>query len=249
MCRLTAYSGSEISLEKIISAPCHSLIEQSQGAAEAKLAVNGDGFDIAWYGQDSEPGLYRDVLPAWSDGNLVSICRMVCSSLFSCPCQGVYGRRDLPCQLSPVCLRQLVVCAQRANCADFGRIRRKLEASLPDKFYDLRRGTTDSELFFLLLLSSGMMQDPKVAIERTVGLIQLAQQSGKKPNRLACVFSDGKASTYFAIRAIGRAPCSICPGRCVRAGEPLHLSRSMAPRRTGRFCPKTSWFRCEQMRP
>ena len=30
-------------------------------------AVNADGFGLAWYGERPEPGLYRDVMPAWSD--------------------------------------------------------------------------------------------------------------------------------------------------------------------------------------
>ena len=65
MCRIAAYTGPEIPLENIIVRPAHSLLEQSQHAAEAKLAVNGDGFGISWYGPDGMPGLYRDVLPAW----------------------------------------------------------------------------------------------------------------------------------------------------------------------------------------
>jgi len=82
MCRLTAYLGPEIALEYIIVTPSHSLFEQSQAATEAKLSTNGDGFGISWYGDDQIPGLYRDVLPAWSDGNLPNLCRMVKSHLF-----------------------------------------------------------------------------------------------------------------------------------------------------------------------
>ena len=47
MCRWAAYLGAEVFLEDIVSAPCHSLIVQSQGALEAKSATNGDGFGIA----------------------------------------------------------------------------------------------------------------------------------------------------------------------------------------------------------
>ena len=82
MCRLTAYMGPEIPLENIIVKPKHSLLVQSHDAREAKLAVNGDGFGIAWYGDVPEPGLYKDTFPAWSDENLPSICRLVKSRLF-----------------------------------------------------------------------------------------------------------------------------------------------------------------------
>ena len=72
MCRWAAYIGRELYLEDVVTAPCHSLIAQSHHALEAKSATNGDGFGVAWYGERDEPGLYRDILPAWSDPNLKS---------------------------------------------------------------------------------------------------------------------------------------------------------------------------------
>ena len=64
MCRLTAYVGPQIPLENIVTAPQHSLLFQSKDAYESKVSTNGDGFGIAWYGSNPEPGLYRDCLPA-----------------------------------------------------------------------------------------------------------------------------------------------------------------------------------------
>ena len=74
--------GPHIALEDVIVTPAHSLIEQSQAATEAKLAVNGDGFGFAWYADNGDLGLYRDVLPAWTDGNLLSLSSMIRSRLF-----------------------------------------------------------------------------------------------------------------------------------------------------------------------
>ncbi|MCC6204161.1 MAG: class II glutamine amidotransferase, partial [Hyphomicrobiales bacterium] len=82
MCRWAAYLGDDVFLEDIVTAPCHSLIAQSHHALEAKTPTNGDGFGVAWYGERPEPGLYRDILPAWSDPNLKSICRQIRSGLF-----------------------------------------------------------------------------------------------------------------------------------------------------------------------
>jgi len=64
MCRWAAYIGEPIFLDEVVSRPGHSLIRQSQSAAEAKTATNGDGFGLAWYDRRPEPGLYRDVYPA-----------------------------------------------------------------------------------------------------------------------------------------------------------------------------------------
>ncbi len=82
MCRWAAYSGKPLFIEDIIASPSHSLIEQSHAASECKTAINGDGFGIAWYGEHEEPGLYNDILPAWSDRNLRNIARMVKSHLY-----------------------------------------------------------------------------------------------------------------------------------------------------------------------
>ena len=92
MCRLIAYCGPPIPLENIVIKPSHSLVVQSQVAEEAKLAVNGDGFGLAWYaGHDraalsdvpnSMPALYKEIMPAWANPNLLHICRAVRSGLF-----------------------------------------------------------------------------------------------------------------------------------------------------------------------
>ena len=59
MCRFLAYHGEPILLETLVASPSHSLIKQSQHAAEGKTETNGDGFGVGWYGERSEPGLYR----------------------------------------------------------------------------------------------------------------------------------------------------------------------------------------------
>ena len=168
MCRLTAYIGPEIPLERIIVLPRHSLLQQSQSANESKLEVNGDGFGLCWYDEHNEnPGLYRDVLPAWSDTNLTSICRMVRAPLFLAHVRAsTYGETS------------------RSNChpfahdnwsfmhngqiGDFQSIKRSLEALLPDDLYNAKRGTTDSELFFLLALANGLDTDPQFAFRATI---------------------------------------------------------------------------------
>lgn len=197
MCRLAAYSGPAIPLERIIVAPCHSLLEQSQGATEAKLAVNGDGFGIAWYGNNEQPGLYRDVLPAWSDGNLPSLCRMIESKLFLAHVRASTAGETSRVNCHPFTYKNWSF-MHNGQIAGFEKIRRKLETTLPDNLYDLRRGTTDSELIFLLLLANGLETAPKAACETVIDLVKSHQASISKPNRLAFVFSDG--DRLFALR-------------------------------------------------
>ena len=71
MCRFLAYAGDPILLEDLV---CKNqplcFVKQSLSAVQARTVTNGDGFGIGWYGERPEPGVYREVMPAWSDENL-----------------------------------------------------------------------------------------------------------------------------------------------------------------------------------
>jgi predicted glutamine amidotransferase len=82
MCRWAAYIGEPLFLADIIADPVHSLIEQSRHAEECKTNLNADGFGVAWYAHRTQPGLYRDIYPAWSDPNLRALSHQVKSPLF-----------------------------------------------------------------------------------------------------------------------------------------------------------------------
>ena len=93
MCRWIAYRGEIIALEHYVTAPAHSLIAQSIHALESTASTNGDGFGLGWYGDHIEPGLFRDVRPAWADENLRYLCR-TSSRICSLPmCVPQPGRR------------------------------------------------------------------------------------------------------------------------------------------------------------
>ncbi len=229
MCRLVAYVGNSIPLENIIVKPENSLLEQSQDAQEAKLAVNGDGFGIAWYDGPGAPGLYKDVLPAWSDANLPSICRMVKSELFIAHVRastfGTTSRENC----HPFTFDNWSF-AHNGGIGNFALIRRKVENLLMDDHYNARRGCTDSELFFLLLLTNGLQQDAKLAIEKTIKQVtQLARDNNalSSPIRLTGVISDGTRIFGFRHASDDKSPslylsgCLDHGGRAI-ASEPLH---------------------------
>ena len=202
MCRIAAYTGPEIALEDVIIRPAHSLLTQSQHATEAKLAVNGDGFGIAWYGVPDQPGLYRDVLPAWSDGNLVSLCRMVRSPRFIAHIRASTMGETSRANCHPFAYGTWSFC-HNGQVPQFPRIRRALEADLPDALYAHRRGTTDSEMVFLTLLAQGLETDVGAAFRATIARLGTGDEG---PVRLTCVFSDGQ--TLYGLRhaSDGQAP-------------------------------------------
>src|SRR5258708_1348214 len=80
--RWAGYLGDPIRPEQILYDSPHSLIEQSRHAVKGLVTeegtvpapfTNGDGFGLGWYGHREQPGLYRNVMPAWGDPNLRDI--------------------------------------------------------------------------------------------------------------------------------------------------------------------------------
>lgn len=224
MCRIAAYLGPAIPLENIIVRPAHSLLCQSQHATEAKLAVNGDGFGIAWYDPArEEPGVYRDVSPAWSDGNLVSLCRMVASPLFIGHVRASTMGETSRANCHPFAVGVWSFC-HNGQIPHFASLRRRWEAALPDDLYAARRGTTDSEMVFLMLLAQGLAQDPVAAVRVVLGEIGAPGALG--PVRLTCVFSDGAALYALRHASDGRCPtlyygANLDGGGAALASEPL----------------------------
>lgn len=231
MCRIAAYSGPPIPLENIIVRPAHSLLAQSQHATEAKLAVNGDGFGISWYDDHGGLGLYRDVLPAWADDNLVNLCRMVRSGLFIAHIRASTEGETSRANCHPFTYKSWSFC-HNGQVPHFKAIRRRLLAALPEALYDLRRGTTDSELIFLTLLSHGLERDPLAAIKAT--LADFSADAEGPATKLTCVMSDGEKLYGFRHASAGPAPTLYVSsvldhgGRSV-ASEPLC---GMSPRWT-----------------
>ncbi len=199
MCRWAAYLGEPVFLEDIVAAPCHSLIAQSHHALEAKTATNGDGFGIAWYGDRPEPGRYRDVLPAWSDCNLKSLCRQIRSGLFLAHVRASTGGATSRDNCHPFVSGRWSF-MHNGQIGAFDIIRRRLEESLPDTLYGQLHGTTDSEILFLMMLAEGLEVDPHGATARAVGkVIAAAERAGVEPAlKLTAAFADGER--LYAVR-------------------------------------------------
>lgn len=227
MCRWAAYIGPEVFLEEVVTAPGQSLIAQSLHARECKSGTNGDGFGIAWYGEREEPGLFRDVLPAWSDPNLRSIARQVRSGLFLAHVRASTGTATSRNNCHPFVAGRWSF-MHNGQVGGYDRLRRRIDMMIPDELYDCRKGATDSEALFLLAVAEGLDDDPKRAFERAVGRLEsLSRAEGAAPHmRLTAALSDGKR--LFAIRYSSddevptlyhRTACSRC-GRAV-VSEPL----------------------------
>jgi predicted glutamine amidotransferase len=229
MCRWLAYSGRPIHLETLVYRPRHSLVHQSVSATECKAATNADGFGVGWYGAFEEPGLYRDILPAWSDENLQSLCRQIASPLFFAHVRASTGTATSRANCHPFAHGRWMF-MHNGQIGGWERLRRSVEGLLPDARYLARRGSTDSEAIFLALDERLLQRDPVRAMQAVLGRVRaLAAEAGvAEPLRFAAALTDGRMLYAFRYASDDRPPTlyyRVADGDVTVVSEPLDAAR------------------------
>lgn len=194
MCRWIAYMGEPIFIEELVTVPEQSLIVQSRASREAKSAVNADGFGLGWYADRPEPGVFRDLRPAWSDDNLLSLARQIKSRLFFAHVRASTGTAIMRANCHPFTHGEWMF-MHNGGIGGWDDVRRPIERGIPDELFRHRSGTTDSEAFFLLLLANGLEQDPLGAFRRTIGFVENVMEGAgvTKPLRVTAAVTNGQA--------------------------------------------------------
>lgn len=227
MCRFVAYRGDPIFLDELIAKPSHSLMRQSLRAEEAKTVTNGDGFGVGWYGSRAEPGVYREVLPAWSDDNLISLSASVRSHLFFAHVRAATGGGIARQNCHPFHYGRYLF-MHNGQIGGYAGLRRTLESLLPDEMYVARRGATDSELLFLLAMARVAQGDSVPGA--VLGVLEHTQvlmrgRGISAPLRFAAALADGERLWAFRM-ASDEAPPTLYQRRtgsgAVVASEPLN---------------------------
>ena len=199
MCRWLAYSGAPILLDEVLFKTDHSLIDQSLRAMDTTNTTNGDGFGIGWYGKRDVPGVYKDVRPAWNDSNLHALAAQIESPMFLAHVRATTG--------SPV---------QMTNCHPFNhenwlfvhnglvneydRLHRDLAFAIDPGLFPEIRGTTDSELMFLLALTFGLEEDVYKGIARMAGLVEYMAMQHDIADALQMTLGISNGESLFAAR-------------------------------------------------
>jgi predicted glutamine amidotransferase len=202
MCRWIAYRGETIALEDYVTAPAHSLIAQSIHALESTASTNGDGFGLGWYDEHPEPGLYREVRPAWSDENLRYLCRHIQSHLFFAHVRRSTGTPTNRPNCHPFACGDWLF-MHNGVIGNWPRVRRRVEGLIPDALYGLRIGTTDSEAVFLAIMGAGAECDPIGATLRTLGVLtEMMNEEGRhEPLRFTAALANGRDLYVFRYAA------------------------------------------------
>ena len=199
MCRWIAYLGEPMFLEDFVTAPRQSLVVQSRSSKEARSAVNGDGFGLGWYGDRLTPGTFRDIRPAWSDENLLSLAHQIKARLFFAHVRASTGTATTRANCHPFVIGQWLF-MHNGKIGGWERLRRRIEMAIPDELFQHRHGTTDSEAIFLLMLANGLDGDPAGAMARTLGFIEATMRDAHETEPLRCTAAFADGENIYAVR-------------------------------------------------
>jgi glutamine amidotransferase len=181
-------------------------VVQSLKALESTASTNGDGFGMGWYGEHPEPGLYREVRPAWSDENLRYLCRHIRSHLYFAHVRASTGTPITRPNCHPfACGRWMFM--HNGLVGNWSRLRRRVEQLIPDDFYGSRIGTTDSEAVFLAILGAGGDKDPIGATARVLATLtnMVSSEDHSEPLRFTAALANGQDLYAFRYAANDKA--------------------------------------------
>ncbi|GAB3028912.1 class II glutamine amidotransferase [Bowmanella dokdonensis] len=212
MCRWIAYTGEPIYLDRLVTKPDHSLVVQSLNSkmnftnSGQLLSTNGDGFGIGWYDSRYEPGVFKDDLPAWHNNNLQSLCHQVKAHTFMAHVRATTTGDIQRTNCHPFAYQNWLF-QHNGHVSHFSKIRRELQLCIAPELFSELRGSTDSETFFLLALTYGLMEKPKQALQKMVARILESLLKVDKDGvlNLSCAISDGK-NLYTLRFSHGEAP-------------------------------------------
>ena len=153
MCRLLAYLGTPVIIDKLLYQPKNSLVNQSIHAKEIEEPLNGDGFGIGWYVPElhAEPGTFVSVNPAWSNRNLRKLAPRIKTECFIAHVRAASVGEVSESNCHPFQYRQFLM-VHNGGVENFARIKRRIRQPLSDELYNWIKGQTDSEHLFAYLL-------------------------------------------------------------------------------------------------
>lgn len=225
MCRFLAYIGKSILLDDVMTEQSNSLVSQSMAAREAKTDVNADGCGLGWYGERPKPGVYRSILPAWSDPNLLGLLGQIRSGLFMAHVRSSTSGEVSYANCHPFTHNDRLF-MHNGMISGYRKLRARIEALVDENLYEFCQGTTDSEALFLIAMSRGLKIDPVAAIECTLADVSavINSRGTKERVRFAAAFSDGRELWGFRWASDDHPPTlyyRMVNGGTVLASEPF----------------------------
>jgi glutamine amidotransferase len=201
-----AYRGAPLRIEELLFKTDHSLIDQSLSSRSA-TPTNGDGFGLGWYGDRTEPGLFRSIRPAWNDFNLRDLAAHIESRLFLAHVRATSVAAVQESNCHPFRYRKWLF-VHNGEIHEIERFRRELVLAVASPLFPLIQGTTDSELMFYLALTFGLEEDPLGAVEKMAGFVETVARANGVEDALWMTlgFTDGESVYAVRYASDGDAP-------------------------------------------
>ena len=206
MCRLAAYRGPELFLDRLLNEEPHSLVTQSWDCRELTgTTLNADGFGFGWYTGDDAPAVYTSTLPIWADVNLAGLGKSLASRAWlACIRSATPGQAVSQANTQPFVHDRIMYLhngrIEEFNAGPRARLHRFIDADIQAGI----QGSTDSEYLFALFRHF-------LARETSIraALLRCCNESGgllESPALLTMVLSDGR--DFFCCRhSVNGARC------------------------------------------
>ena len=202
MCRFALYLGEEITLASLVTEPTYSILHQSFHSHERVEPLNGDGFGVAWYPKGvPEPGLLKELRPAWNSRNLRSLARVTRSRcLLAHVRAATSGLAVTQLNCHPFAWRHLSF-MHNGTVGGFRRLKHRLVTELAERTFLEIEGSTDSEHVFALVKEAWCAAVSLEPLERLVEALRRAVEriealrravGSDEPSLLNLVLCDGE---------------------------------------------------------
>jgi len=166
MCRLLAYKGTPIIMDKLLYQPKNSLVNQSINAREIEEPLNGDGFGIGWYVPEvnNEPVTFVSVNPAWSNRNLRNLAPKIKTECMIAHVRAASVGEVSESNCHPFQYKNLLM-AHNGGVEQFQKIKRKIREPLTNEMYNWIKGQTDSEHIYAYLVNTLITQHKTIGVD------------------------------------------------------------------------------------
>ena len=206
MCRHIGYIGNKEFIDKVILEKKHSLIDmafQPKEMANAKL--NADGFGIGWNSHENGKNffLYKNYIPIWNDQNLKSLTKNIKTNLMIANVRSATLLANTGYQNTHPFVFDNLLFSHNGYIENFETsIRSNLLGLLDKKLLSKIKGSTDSELIFLIIINIYKKEKSLLnAIKEAIKILSKVCKAAML-NFIIAEFKDKKYKLYATKTAI-----------------------------------------------
>jgi glutamine amidotransferase len=201
MCRIAAYLGPSITLDRLLTDPPHSLLVQSWAPRELRYArLNADGYGFGWYPNAGQPAVYVNPDPIWTDPNLPHLGRALASGLWLASIRSAtIGNPVNHANTQPFADNEFLFDHNGLIDNFHDQVRPRITAELAPAYLPAIRGNTESEYLFAAFRQE-LNDNPDLAMEKALSNLMKKTEGWLDGNRalLTIVVSDGER--LYAVR-------------------------------------------------